>query len=963
MNTLIQESLPVNLGTSIQNRHGAPNLEDTLDDLLEDYLNYILHMPRVRRAEILLFNSQNTLMPVAKGKWPKASRKLEPKVYSESWVLDYPIKYTSKKVRRTRIRPVFSIPLMDSGTTMGFLNIQLEKLHLIEKNHLGQFFQIGQQIAGNIKEIRLKSEIREIKEELQLQIANNSEIRQQATSLSKELYAISAISTKINQSMDFDKTLHRCLTTIRKVFKASSILIFTQSDANKKIELAAIECEDDPAHEALNGQCLKSIEKNHLKEVLHSGKPLVKEQLADLLPTPDGTQIEPPFASLIGVPLNSRETTIGVMMLLYRSPGPLNHSGLRLLSGMANIMGMAIENMALYRQSIQKKNETDFLFRSIVKFNKTLDLKATLTSVAEKGVEYCGVSSRVYLFSQIKAHVIYSHYERLKRGYAISSSLRKKIEPRDLKQVYLELSGLVSEKSILIRSIGHCRKIAKAAKSCFRNLNIYSLVAVPLKVREKKLGMLLLVRGREATSFGQHELRFAEALASAASLAIENARAYTASQEMSDFLEKKISEKTSQIRHIQARQRVRVENRKDIIFQVNRHNRFVFANKAMELLSGLPRERLCHKDFNADSVVAAEERTHIRGLFRKILTKEVSLVKDVEYRHISHKGNDHVISLTIYPEFDPEGRVVGVEGVGRDITEKKRLEAELKKAKELALLGEFSSAVAHQMRNPLGNILMGTKRLESALGLDAGKWGISGKNHGADTLAATDPNQMAEIFKNLSQGVHNLNQVVTELLEYTKTLKLSHSSQCMHIIMRETVQTFASLLDQYDIKVREYFQTGLPAIRVDAVLIGQVLQNVVYNAIQAMPQGGGLALYAGMSDTNPETMMLSISDSGMGIDPSEVERVFRPFYTTKTLGTGLGLSVAHRIVEAHGGAIEVCCNPCRHMLADGTLKSGGARRKAARGTTVHILLPLAPGADDTITEPDWKYESKHLRRR
>jgi PAS domain S-box-containing protein len=947
MNTFIQESQSAKIDTRFLNTLETPNMVDSLDDLLEAYLTHILHMERVRQVEILLLNSQNTLMPVAKAKWHGVPHKREAKVYSECWVLDYPIKYTSKRIRRARIRPVFSIPLMDSGAIMGFLNIELEKLHLIEKSHLNKFYLIGLQVAASIKEIRLKSEIKEIKEELQLQVSNNNEIRQQATSLSKELYAISAISAKINQSMDFDKTLHRCLTTIRKVFKASSILIYTRSDANRKIELAAIECEDEPANEALNGQCLKSIEKNHLKEVLQSGKPLVKERLGQLIPTPEGKETKLPFASLIGIPLNSRETTIGVMMLLYESPGPLNHSGLRLLSGMANIMGMAIENMALYRQSIQKKNEIDFLFRSIVKFNKTLDLKATLTSVAEKGVEYCGVSSRVYLFSQIKAQVIHSHYEKQKRGYAITSALQKKMTPGKLKRVYLELSGFISEESVLIRSIGHCRKIARAAKPDFRELNIYSLVAVPLKVRQKKLGMLLLVRGREATSFGQHELRFAEALASAASLAIENARAYTASLEMSDFLEKKISEKTSQIRQIQAHQRVRVENRKDLIFQVNRHNRFVFANKAMELLSGLPREILCHKDFSADRVVAAEERSYIRSLFRKILTKEISLVKDVEYHHISHKGDGHVISLTIYPEYDSHGRVVGVEGVGRDITEKKRLEAELKKAKELALLGEFSSAVAHQMRNPLGNILMGTKRLESALGLDAGKWGVAKEKNGAATAKQADQTQMTEIFKNLSQGVHNLNQVVTELLEYTKTLKLSRSVQRMDIIMRETVQTFASLLDQHNINVDEHFQDELPSIPVDAVLMGQVFQNVIYNAIQAMPTGGELGLFVGMSDSNPHQMLLFIRDSGMGIDPAEIDSVFRPFYTTKTLGTGLGLSVSHRIVEAHGGVIQVCRNPCPHLPANGNPQTDDHIRKTERGTTVHIMLPAAAGSDNT----------------
>ncbi len=949
MNTFIKSTIPSDIETRFFATLEACSKIEDLDELFEAYLGYILHFGQVRKAEILLINTANTLVPVAEAKWTGPSHAREPKVYSECWLLNYSVKHTVKRGGRAQIHPVFSVPLMDSRTIIGFLKIEIEKLNLVEQYRLNQFHLIGFQLSSNIKELRLKKEIKETREKLQTQISQNSALLHQSTSLSKELYAISAISTKINQSMDFDKTLQRILTFIRKVFKAYSILIYTKNYTNSKIELVANECEDVTPIEKLNDQYIKSIGKNYLREVLKSDKPLVKDKLATLLPAPKELGDESSITSLIGLPLQSRESTIGAIMLLYRSSQPVNQSGLRLLSGMANIMGMNIENKALYQQSIQKKSEVDFLFHSIVQFNKTLDLQATLTSVAEKGVEYCGVSSRVYLFSQVKTEVIISRYKKLDNRCLISSSLRTKSEFGVLEHVYSELSELIDEKPILIKSIGRCRKIALTAKQRFCQLNMFSLIGVPLKVGQKKLGMLLLVRGEDAPAFGLHEMQFAEALASAASLTIENARAYTASQEMSDFLEKKISKKNDELLKIQDRQRIRVENRKDIIFRVNKYNRFVFANKSMELLSGLPREILCHKDFSADGVVSAEDRERINSLFRNILTQKIPIVKDVEYQHVNNKGENHTISLTIFPEYNQSGQVVGVEGVGRDVTEEKRLETELKKAKDLALLGEFSGAVAHQMRNPLGNILMGTKRLENALELDDHQSQNGTKNDNSTAFAKSiNKTHVAEILRNVSLGVHNLNQVVTELLDYTKSLKLTLSSQRMDIIMHETVQTYGSLMDQYQIKVVEYYSDALPTTQVDAVLIGQAIQNVVYNAIQAMPSGGELTLITKISSQNPTRILLTISDSGVGIDPSEVDRVFRPFFTTKKLGTGLGLSVAYRIVEAHGGKIQICRNPCPHLLDDHLLKGGDSERQDLPGTTVHIELPMRAGGDQKL---------------
>jgi signal transduction histidine kinase len=313
------------------------------------------------------------------------------------------------------------------------------------------------------------------------------------------------------------------------------------------------------------------------------------------------------------------------------------------------------------------------------------------------------------------------------------------------------------------------------------------------------------------------------------------------------------------------------------------------------------------------------------------------MVKDLEYNHLNLKGDDHVISMTVYPEMDPSGRIVGLEGVGRDITEQKKLEAELEKTKNLAMLGEFSAALAHQVRNPLGNILMGTKLLERCLGLeDEHPIGSEKTTQGSSGVALSN-SDLRRIFSDLSQGIHNLNQIVTRLLEYTKTLKPKLSAQRIDLVLRESLYTFQDIVKQNGINIEEDFDPHLPLLSVDVLLMGQAFQNVIHNAIQAMPSGGLLFLASRFYPLKPNCAFVSISDSGEGMAPSELEKIFRPFYTTKHIGIGLGLSLAHRIVEAHKGQIWACNNPCLH-LPPKALRT--YHKKIAKGLTIHILLPI-----------------------
>ena len=928
MDTAFPEKRDLNFLKTIQDALTV----DSFDDLFEVILSHLLLISHVRQAEIYLFNKQDKLVSVANAKNLGANGKTTQEIRTQSWIIDSTVRHSTRRVKIPDIFFSHSIPLISDGKPLGFLKVQMDQIPKVGNDLMGRFYLIGLQLSSKIKQLMLNDEIGDLNNELKMLMTDNRENQMRITSLSKELYAISAISTKINQSMDLKKSLHKSMLKIKEVFRSAGVLVCLKNPRGSKHKLSTIHIQG--AH--LDATILKKIDKLVLQNFL---APQQFKEGSPYLRSHHPKQVDlhhDKFKSLIGTPMKSQKKTIGALIILHATICPFNQDDFRLLSGIANIMGMAIENMNLYRQSQQKKKESAFLVNSMSTFNQKLDLEKTLTSIVEKGAEFIGSHCRVYLFSETKIPMIQYTKKKQDRHPPVRLKTFDWIQPKEVKSFYRQM--ILQKRPSLVNDIGRSKKIEADVKSYFKSNKIQSILAVPLKLSHKPLGLLLLGRETGGRTFDVHDLAVAEALGAAASVAIENARVYSASLEMSEFFERKISEKTSEIEKIQEIQKLRVENRKDIIFRINKKGRFVFVNKAMENLSGCSREELYRGDIMSKDVVAVEDRNRVRDGFRQMLNGELPLIRDLEYRHLNRLGEDHFISLTIYPEKDQLGRIAGVEGVGRDITEKKRLESEIVKTKDLALLGEFSSAIAHQIRNPLGNILMGTKLLQKSLGLNTSPSEAPKQTAGERSGVTENQSCFAEIFNNLFDGIYNLNQVVKELVEYTKTLKLRRSCQRIEIILGETLVMLKDLIARNKIQLEKKFDFDLPPLSVDAVLISQVFQNMLHNAIQAMPYGGCLTVTTGVYANNPGYAMLSIGDMGIGIEPCDVEKIFHPFFTTKDSGIGLGLSLAHRIIEAHNGKVWVCRNPCTHDIGDDSERT--PKVPPDRGVTFHILLPM-----------------------
>jgi signal transduction histidine kinase len=292
-------------------------------------------------------------------------------------------------------------------------------------------------------------------------------------------------------------------------------------------------------------------------------------------------------------------------------------------------------------------------------------------------------------------------------------------------------------------------------------------------------------------------------------------------------------------------------------------------------------------------------------------------IDNYETRFVDHKSKEIIIGINASSLNDKNNKFEGVVFLFRDLTEIYHLRNQVERMERLALLGELSAGIAHEIRNPLAGIKASAQVLQESL------------NH---------EDFRSELINRIVKEVDKSNRLLKEFFKFARPLPPRFSFYDIEMIIDSVYLLLAPRFKKNNIKFTKEFEDQIPQVHIDETQIEQVILNFFLNAVDVMPDGGELTVktskkklslqdignekYIASDDEDNQFVIVEISDTGKGIKPEIIDKIFNPFFTTKKDGLGLGLSICSRLIEENQGKVDVISTP-------------------GKGTTFILALPTA----------------------
>ncbi len=400
-----------------------------------------------------------------------------------------------------------------------------------------------------------------------------------------------------------------------------------------------------------------------------------------------------------------------------------------------------------------------------------------------------------------------------------------------------------------------------------------NLVAIPLVAGEEKIGVLEVLNKAGGEPFYEDDLLLLESIAEEIAFAILNANVCEERQTLA-----------AEIQRMHEFQTRLIQTSNDGIIANDRHGNIIIFNEGAERILG----------YRSDEVIG---KIKVKQLYPPRVAQEIKARIDglefggsghlihYETMGLSKTGEQLPIELSVSLVRGDHQEVTTV-GFFRDLRERKQLQEKLLQAERLAALGQMAAHISHEVKNPL--------------------MVIGGIARQVLKAAGAEPEKNAEKLRIIVDEIRRLEEFLAEVGSFAK---LSEPRKCpidLNSLIREMCAKLEPSLQENHITLAMNLDASLPQVQFDPLLLRQVLLNIAKNAIEAMPGGGTLTFDSGREG---DRVWVRIRDSGEGIAPDVIDKIFQPFFSTKPKGSGLGLAISQTIVKAHQGEIAVASEP------------------------------------------------------
>jgi hypothetical protein len=338
------------------------------------------------------------------------------------------------------------------------------------------------------------------------------------------------------------------------------------------------------------------------------------------------------------------------------------------------------------------------------------------------------------------------------------------------------------------------------------------------------------------------------------------------------------------------------------VMVVNLRGRITNWNGALEQIYGLRREEVI--GHRITEVFQSEMLRTLRDMMDRGEWRGGEPVNVYKFRARSAAGRDLTLNISVAAlqskTAEIEGSLVAIE----DVTERVGLEAQLQQSDKLSSIGLLAAGVAHEVNTPLAGISSYSQML-------------------MQQIPDNDPRR--QLLEKIHRQTSRASSIVNNLLNFSRVTEARYAPVDLNRVIDDTIQLLEAQLRNTEIEVVRNYADELPPAFGDGPKLQQVLMNLILNARDAMPQGGRLEI---STEADEDSVVIEVRDTGLGIAPEHLAKIYDPFFTTKQIGkgTGLGLAVSYGIVSDHGGHIDVESNLGEGTRFQITLPLAGARQ-------------------------------------